>query len=202
MFTGIVEGVGRVEKLEKKETILSITISNSTLFNIETPGASYAINGVCLTQTKWSRGLSTFDVVPETLGKTNLGVLSLGDTVNVERAMQVGSRIEGHFVQGHVDSFGHIHELDFDKSEMVIEVPQKVQPYLIYKGSISLDGISLTIADIEDCYVRVALIPHTIQLTSLKTKVEGDPINIEVDMFAKYTYKYLGECTEERVGFL
>ena len=154
MFTGMVEDTGVVEKVVKKDYALSITISNKELFEKPSLGGSTAINGVRLTQSYWEKGLGTFDAVHETLHKTNLGLLIEGDQVNLEGAMKVGARIDGHFVQGHVDGVGHLHKIDLDRNEIWIEVPGSLQHYLIPKGAIALDGVSLTIASIEGSLMR------------------------------------------------
>ncbi len=191
MFTGMIEDIGIIEKVVKKDSGLAIVIGSQKLFEKPFLGGSTAINGVRLTQSYWEKGLSTFDVVDETLHKTNLGLLLVGDLVNLERPMEVGARIEGHFVQGHVDGVGHLHQIDLERNEIWVEVPGSLQHYFIPKGSIALDGVSLTIASTQESLIRIALIPHTLEKTIFRSKEVGEPINLEVDLFGKYACKYL-----------
>lgn len=198
MFSGIVEETGKIEEVISNGAMLSFRIENKTLFASEAPGCSIAVNGVCLTQSAWEPGISTFDVVQETLNKTNLGLLKKGDLVNLERSLKADSRIEGHFVQGHVDGVGKIYQIDQELCEYWIELPEKIAQYLIEKGSIALDGVSLTIAELQESKIRIALVPHTLEITNLKTKQVGDSVNLEVDLFAKYTFNYLEKCNSQR----
>ncbi|MCH9634201.1 MAG: Riboflavin synthase [Chlamydiae bacterium] len=191
MFTGIVEDIGVIEAIVNKDYVLSMTIESLKLFDKPSLGGSISINGVCLTQSAWEKGLSTFDVVNETLQKTNLGLLVEGDEVNIERAMEVGARIEGHFVQGHIDGLGLVQKIDRERDEIWIEIPDSMQNYLVEKGSIALNGVSLTIAHIEGSKIKVALIPHTLKKTIFGSIQPGDPVNLEIDIFAKYACKYL-----------
>jgi riboflavin synthase len=191
MFSGIIEEKGRVEEVLSKSYGLSLRIYNENLFQAQSLGNSIAVNGVCLTQSAWQPGYSTFDVIFETLDKTSFGSLKKGDFVNLERSLKADSRIEGHFVQGHVDGVGILKRIDKKNNEYWIEIPEFLSCFLIMKGAIALDGVSLTIAEIEGNLIRVALIPYTLEATNLKEKKEGDQINIEVDLFAKYTFNYL-----------
>lgn len=191
MFSGIIEEKGRVEEVLTKTHGLSLTIYSENLFQVESLGNSISVNGVCLTQSIWQPGYSTFDVIFETLDKTNLGSLKKGDFVNLERSLKADSRIEGHFVQGHVDGVGILKKIDKKNYDYWIEIPESLSYFLILKGAIALDGVSLTIAEVEGNTIRLALIPYTLEITNLKEKQEGDQINIEIDCFAKYTFNYL-----------
>lgn len=202
MFTGIVEDVGIVEQVVLKDSSLKLKIKNKDLFKEPALGGSISVNGVCLTQSDWKEGQSAFDVVQETLSKTNLGHLKKGDLVNLERSMKMDARIEGHLVQGHVDGVGHVDQFDAKLCELWIEIPDSMQQYLIEKGSITLDGVSLTIAAIENSRIKIALVPHTLAITNLRTKQRNAPINLEIDLFAKYTFKYLEKLTPQTSGLL
>lgn len=187
----MIEALGVVKKVQQNEMSLSLSIASDEIFKHSKLGASISINGVCLSQTQSSQGIATFDVVQETLNKTNLGLLKEGDLVNLEQAMQVGARIDGHLVQGHIDGVGHIRCIDQKNREIWIDVPDHLQQYLVQKGSIAIDGISLTIAEVEGKAMRIALIPLTWEKTNFKTRKEKDVVNLEIDMIAKYTLKYI-----------
>lgn len=157
------------------------------------PGESIAVNGACLTVAEMAPGELGFDVIPETLDKTNLGLLSGGDHVNVERALRIGDRIDGHFVQGHVDGVARLSHVAAGEEEwrLTLEAPRSLGKYLIPKGSVTLDGVSLTLAALNDCAFEVALIPTTLDLTTLRQKQAGWPFNLEVDLFTKTIVSYL-----------
>lgn len=197
MFTGIIESTGHVEKIERDRKVLKLYISHPSLFDAPALGSSIAVNGVCLTQSSHTKGISVFDVVEETLEKTNLGFLKVGDRVNLERSMKLGDRIDGHFVQGHVDGVAKLLEINLEKKELWIELPKELEKYFVEKGSLALEGISLTLAEKRGVKVRLAIIPTTWQITHLKEKKEGDFLNIEVDPMAKYIFRYLKPYLEE-----
>ena len=189
MFTGIVEETGRVEAAGTRLSIgCSHVLSDLTL------GASIAVNGVCLTAVEIRADGFSADLAPETLARTNLGDLKPNDRVNLERPLTLQTRLSGHIVQGHVDGTGTVEALRAlgdGNWELLVQVPRDLDRYLVYKGSITIDGISLTIASVDDGLVKVAIIPHTYQATNLAGRKPGERVNIEVDVIAKYTQRLL-----------
>jgi riboflavin synthase len=190
MFTGIVEERGSVAmagarlKIECRRVLEDLTI-----------GASIAVNGVCLTAVEVSEQGFAADLAPETLDRSNLGDLRAGDGVNLERPITLAARLSGHIMQGHVDGTAVVESLTAladGNWELRVRVPEALDRYLVYKGSIAIDGISLTIADIQDRVVRVAIIPHTYSATNLSGRKMGDRVNIECDILAKHVEKLLG----------
>jgi riboflavin synthase len=149
-------------------------------------GASIAISGVCLSVVQFDDTQMSFDVIDETLRKTKLGDLHVGDAVNLERAMKASDRFEGHIVQGHVEGTGEIRDLGSETGVLNIVLPDILVPFVIAKGSITLDGVSLTVANIDDTVCTVALIPHTLSITTLGHLKPGDRINIETDILGRY----------------
>jgi len=194
MFTGIVEGIGKVKKISKatknKSAIQMIVDLGKHGKGLKI-GQSVALNGVCLTVTKLSKNGCTFEMIEETTKKTDLGNLKLGGIVNIERSLKVGARLEGHFVLGHVDGVGIIKKIQKKPKEVQIwfEVPKNLSKYVVKKGSIAIDGISLTVVEIKNNLASVCIIPHTIQVTNFKTKNIGDKVNIETDILGKYILK-------------
>jgi len=194
MFTGIVEGIGKVKKISKatknRSAIQMIVDLGKHGKGLKT-GQSVALNGVCLTVTKLSKTECTFEMIEETTKKTDLGNLKLGGIVNIERSLKVGDRLEGHFVLGHVDGVGIIKKIQKKPKEVQIwfEIPKNLSKYVVKKGSIAIDGISLTVVEIKNNLASVCLIPHTMQITNFKTKNIGDKINIETDILGKYILK-------------
>ena len=194
MFTGIVEGIGKVKKISKatknRSAIQMIVDLGKHGKGLKT-GQSVALNGVCLTVTKLSKTHCTFEMIDETTKKTDLGNLKPGGIVNIERSLKVGDRLEGHFVLGHVDGVGIIKKIQKKPKEVIIwfEVPKNLSKYVVKKGSIAIDGISLTVVEIKNNLASVCLIPHTIQVTNFKTKNIGDKVNIETDILGKYILK-------------
>jgi len=160
-----------------------------------TIGASIAVNGVCLTAVDIRPDGFSADLAPETLDRSNLGDLKIGDGVNLERPLTLAARLSGHIMQGHVDGTARLEslrELEDNNWELLVTVPPALDRYLVYKGSIAIDGISLTIADVTDRRVRVAIIPHTHHATNLSRRKPGDRLNIECDILAKHVEKLLG----------
>jgi riboflavin synthase len=194
MFTGIVEGIGKVKKISKatknRSAIQMIVDLGKHGKGLKT-GQSVALNGVCLTVTKLSKTQCTFEMIDETTKKTDLGNLKPGGIVNIERSLKVGARLEGHFVLGHVDGVGIIKKIQKKPKEVIIwfEVPKNLSKYVVKKGSIAIDGISLTVVDLKNNLASVCLIPHTIEITNFKTKNIGDKVNIETDILGKYILK-------------
>lgn len=187
MFTGIVEHLGMVLESTQTDTGKRLVIDAGDLTGIPI-GASVSVNGVCLTAVEVSDGRIAVDVIPETLSRTNLGDLAQGSRLNLERAMSAGGRFDGHIVQGHVDGVGTVTAItsDGDGTVMTVRVGHEVSRYLVEKGSVTVDGVSLTVAGIEGDSFQVALIPHTLEVTTLGLRSVGDTVNLEVDVLAKY----------------
>ena len=192
MFTGIVEGIGIVKKLDKKTNNRSAAKIKVDLGNLSKGlkvGHSVALNGVCLTVTRISKGVAEFEMIGETIKKTDLGKLESGDKVNIERSLKVGDRMEGHFVLGHIDGTGKIINIEKLPKEIKlwIELPNFLTKYVVKKGSIAIDGISLTLVDVIKNKISVCIIPHTLKITNLDSKKIGEKVNIETDILGKYT---------------
>jgi riboflavin synthase len=158
-----------------------------------TRGASVAVNGACLTAAKIEGSIVTFDVVVETVGRSNLGQLQAGQGVNVERSLQVGAALDGHFVQGHVDGMARITRIDTGGGEWKLwcEPPAELMRFMVVKGSVAIDGISLTLVDVTDREISVAIIPTTLELTTLGRRKVGDTVNIETDLIARIVVRQL-----------
>ena len=194
MFTGIIEGIGKIEKISKNtknRSAIQMTVNLGKYAKGLKIGQSVALNGVCLTATKLTRSNCIFEMIEETTNKTDLGNLKPGDIVNIERSLKTGDRLEGHFVLGHVDGVGTIKKIQNKPKEVQIwfVVPKELSKYVVKKGSIAVDGISLTVVDIKNNLASVCLIPHTIEITNFKTKNVGDKVNIETDILGKYILK-------------
>ena len=193
MFTGIVEELARVKKIKTKKQGIRYTISANTVLDDLEIGDSICINGVCLTVTKRQKDMFSMDIIEETLDKSNLGELKENDYVNLERAMKVSDRFGGHIVQGHVETQGVILEKKIEDDEARISVcldPEWMR-YCIPKGSITLDGVSLTIVSINSNIIEIALIPHTLENTTLGLKDKSDTLNVETDIIGKYINRLL-----------
>lgn len=185
MFTGIIEELGDVEEVEPDADSTRIAISGPLVTSDARPGDSIAVNGVCLTVVEVSGERFTTDVVHETLQRSALKALAAGDRVNLERAVAVGDRLGGHIVQGHVDGTGVLRSRQPDGLTR-FALPERLSRYLVEKGSITVDGVSLTVVDAGHGEFSVALIPTTLQLTTLGLRSAGDEVNIEVDVLAKH----------------
>jgi riboflavin synthase len=193
MFTGIVEQLGSVTEVSENETGRRIVLSGPGLGELPV-GASIAVNGVCLTAVSTSDDTVAVDVIPETLHRTNLGTLAQASRVNLERPMPASGRFDGHIVQGHVDGVGivsHVEKDDDGGILMSIEVPEPLSRYLVEKGSVTIDGVSLTVAGLTPEGFSVALIPHTLEVTTLGSTGAGDTVNLEMDVLAKYVERLL-----------
>ncbi len=188
MFTGIIETLSTIEKINQTKTGNKIILTRNKVLDDLMDGDSISVNGVCLTITNLTNKTFTLEIVKETLTKTNLGELKTGEVVNLERALTLSKRLGGHILQGHVETTGVIVDKSIigDSAEMTVAIDPKFLRYCIPKGSIALDGISLTIADLNENFVKIALIPHTLQNTTLGLKIEGDSLNIETDIIGKY----------------
>jgi riboflavin synthase len=191
MFTGIVEKSVQVVGIADGPKFRRITLAND--WADVRPGESIAVNGACLTIAEIADGWIGFDVVAETLAKTNLGMIATGDRVHVERAMRVGDRIDGHFVQGHVDGTARLagRIVNDEEWRLVIEPPMELMKYLVPKGSVCLDGVSLTVAGLSRTGFEVALIPTTLAVTELGNREIGWPYNLETDVLSKTIISWL-----------
>jgi riboflavin synthase len=201
MFTGIIEEVGSVVALELREGGARITLGAPLIAGDIRTGDSVSVNGVCLTAVEPSRQGFSADVSPETLRRSSLASLRPGSKVNLERALAAGGRLGGHFVQGHVDGVGAIESLDQlggGNWWLSVAVPSELERYFVFKGSVAIDGISLTIAAVDPGRISVAVIPHTYANTNLREKHPGDPVNLETDVLAKYVEKMLAALNLNR----
>jgi riboflavin synthase len=193
MFTGLIETLGTVGGLSTEGAGRQLVVSAPTFAEQLALGESVAVNGVCLTVVEIHPDWCRFEVGPETLLRTNLGELHVGDGVNLERSLRLGDRLGGHLVQGHVDGVGRIARKDHegDWVMMAFSCPPDLTVQMIPKGSIAVDGISLTLVDVTRDGFSVMLIPHTLANTTLGFKQPGDAVNLETDLLAKYVNKYL-----------
>ena len=193
MFTGLIEEVGRMDKISKGEKSLKLTIVAQKVLEDIKIGDSISTNGVCLTVVEYTNNSFTVDVMPETLRNTNLGQLEKGSILNLERALQLSDRIGGHIVSGHIDGIGNIVEFKVEDNAtwITIETTRDVIKYILPKGSIAIDGTSLTVVDVKDNSFRVSIIPITKDETTLLKKSVGDEVNLECDMVGKYIERFL-----------
>lgn len=192
MFTGIIEVLGSVKAITKKGSSAELSIAVPDNFKDCTIGDSIAVNGACLTISIKNGLTFFFDVSNETLARTSLGSLRIGEKVNLEKALRADGRFGGHFVTGHIDCIGKMlgkHCRGDNEVELEFEAPESIQRYLIEKGSIAVDGISLTIAKLKAASFIIAVIPHTLKNTNLSIKGAGSKVNLEADMLAKYAEK-------------
>lgn len=191
MFTGIIERTVHVASVSDATGFVRLNLAAD--FAGVKDGESVAVNGVCLTVAEIAPPVIGFDVIPETLARTNLGLLKAGDLVNVERSLRVGDRIDGHFVQGHVDGVARIVDLIASEEEwrLTVQPPAELMKFVIPKGSVTLDGVSLTVANVGKDRFEVALIPTTLKLTTLSSRAIGWPLNFEADMMSKTIVSYL-----------
>jgi riboflavin synthase len=196
MFTGLVEALGTVGAIESEAAGRQLIITEQTIAPALTIGESVAVNGVCLTVVERSAETFCFQVGPETLRCTNLGELNTGSRVNLERALSVGDRLGGHIVQGHVDGVGHIasRQPQGEWDLVWFRCPASLAAQMVPKGSIAVDGVSLTLVDVTRDGFSVALIPHTLRATTLGLKEPGATVNLETDLFGKHVWKYLAAC--------
>jgi riboflavin synthase len=201
MFTGIIEELGTIEAFTKHDSGARFSVQCSLVLSDLTVGASIAVNGVCLTAVEVRSDGFSAELSPETLSLTNLEDLHDGDPVNLERPLSLQTRLSGHIVQGHVDGTGAIESLKAlgdGNWELLVRIPRGLERYLVYKGSITIDGISLTIAALSEGIVRVAVIPHTFAVTNLGSRSSGDRVNIECDVLAKHVARLLDELSLPR----
>jgi len=204
MFTGIIEEVGSVTSITNENDNRRLTVSTSHLVKELKKGDSIAVSGVCLTAVEITPKSFGADLAEETWNRTSFSRIQPGALVNLELPMRADGRFGGHIVQGHVDGTGKFLALDeipgADNYWLRIEIPSELARYVIFKGSLSIEGISLTVAKIEGTHVTVAIIPHTTEMTNLKSLKPGDPVNLEVDMIAKYVEKMMqGDPTNNSI---
>lgn len=193
MFTGIVEELGTVARVDAQTDAIRLTVAASTVLDDVHLGDSIAVNGCCLTVAATDGATWTADVMQETLDKTSLGALGPGDHVNLERSVTVDKRLGGHIVQGHVDGVGTVLSRTPSEHWEIVEIglPGGLSRYLVPKGSIAVDGVSLTVVDLTDDSFTVSLIPETLTRTTLGTRAPGEQVNLEVDVLAKYVERLL-----------
>jgi riboflavin synthase len=195
MFTGIVEELGEIVAIDPQGDSVALTVRGPLVTEDAVHGASIAVNGVCLTVVDVKDGVFTADAIKETLDKSSLGALEPGSKVNLERPVRLSDRLGGHLVQGHVDGVGEIVSREPGERWDVVTVslPPHLSRYLVDKGSITVDGISLTVVEAAADRFSIALIPTTLALTTLGHKKPGDPVNLEVDVVAKYVERMMGD---------
>lgn len=195
MFTGIIEEVGRVARIEQHGENRRITITSKNAPKELKAGDSVSVSGVCLTALDIKPGSFSADLAPETWARTSFSRMHEGAQVNLELPMKADGRFGGHIVQGHVDGVGKLVALeriaDSENFWLRIELPRDVEKYTVYKGSVCIEGISLTVATLEDRICTVAIIPHTVEMTNLNSLQPGDPVNLEADLIAKYVEKMM-----------
>jgi riboflavin synthase len=193
VFTGIVEELGAVEAVERQSDSVRLTVRATTVLQDTGLGDSLSVNGCCLTVADRTDATWTADVMAETLAKTGLGSLTPGDRVNLERAATVGSRLGGHLVQGHVDAVGSVVRRQPGEhwDVVTISMPRDLARYLVDKGSVTVDGVSLTVVEAGDESFTVGLIPETLRRTTLGFRAPGDAVNLEVDVIGKYVARQL-----------
>lgn len=198
LFTGIIEEIGTIEEMLARTQSMQLTIAASKVLEDVQLGDSIAVNGVCLTVTSFTAERFTVDVMPETFQDTSLNKVNRGSQVNLERAMAANGRFGGHFVSGHVDGVGTISGKKQVENALYVDItyPSELTPYLMPKGSVALDGTSLTIFYVSEKEITISLIPHTQEETILAKKAIGDPVNIECDMLAKYVERMMNRKAE------
>ncbi len=191
MFSGIIEAAGKIQSIRSGSSGARIAVDAGSLLEGVKIGDSIAVNGACLTVVAFEGGVFEADVSPETLRLTNLGALQTGDPVNLELALALGDRLGGHLVTGHIDGLGRIKSRrpDGESIWLTIEAPPEVMRYVVHKGSVAVDGISLTVAACDETAFSIAIIPHTSDQTTLTGKQDGAPVNLEADLIGKYVEK-------------
>jgi len=193
VFTGIVETVGIVTGIEGRGDLTRLTIEAAPIVEGVDIGDSIAVNGGCLTVTAIEGSELRFDAIQETLDRTSIGALAIGSRVNLERAMRASDRLDGHIVQGHVDGVGRVRDLSRDGEDvrLAVECGPEIADFLVEKGSVAIDGVSLTVVGVWETGFDVALIPHTLEVTTLSDRVAGDLVNLEADVLGKYVKRYM-----------
>jgi riboflavin synthase len=202
MFTGIVEELGTVRALDRHDGGARVEVEATTVLADARVGDSIAVNGCCLTVVELGDGWWAADTVSETLDRTALGTLTVGEPVNLERPLRASDRLGGHLVQGHVDAVGHVDartRVADASTRFTFSAPPEVLRYVVEKGSVAVDGVSLTVTAVDDGAFEVAVIPHTLAVTTLGHKDTGAPVNIEVDLVAKYVERLLTPISREGI---
>ena len=199
MFSGIVEETGSIKNIKRGAASAELSIEASKVLEDVALGDSIAVNGVCLTVTDFSGSMFTADVMHETLDRSSLGALRPGSPVNLERAMKADGRFGGHIVSGHIDGTGHISNISRDDNAIwyTIDTSGDILRYIVEKGSIAIDGISLTVASVDESSFKVSIIPHTAANTILAVKKAGDVVNLENDIIGKYVEKLMRTAENE-----
>jgi len=194
VFTGIIRELGRVDAVDGGDDGVRLTVEAAATAAQAATGDSVSVDGVCLTAVSIDDGRIAFDAVPETLTRTTLGRLGAGDHVNIEPALRAGEPLGGHYVQGHVDAVGRVRsaEPEGDSVRIWIDAPDEVLRYCVEKGSVGVDGVSLTVAELDRAGFAIALIPHTLEVTTLGALEPGDEVNLEADVLAKYVERLVG----------
>jgi len=202
MFTGLVEELGKVKTVARGPLSIRLTVSAKKVLADVKQGDSIAVSGVCLTVVESGDTWFTADVMPETVDRTALAGLKTGDTLNLERALRVGDRLGGHIVSGHIDGVGTIRSKQQNDNAVIIkiEADAQIMRYIVVKGSIAIDGISLTVVEVGSDWFTVSLIPHTAAQTTLGLKRSGEPVNLETDIIGKYVEKLMGPGPDKPPG--
>ena len=202
MFTGLVEELGRVKAITRGTKSVRLTVTSHTVTSDVKIGDSIAVNGTCLTVVGYAENWFTADVMPETVESTAIASFQIGDTVNLERTLRVGDRFGGHIVSGHIDGVGKIIAKDVNDNAIVVRIKSgpEVMRYIVKKGSIAIDGISLTVVEYDNDWFTVSLIPHSAAKTTLGIKKNGDAVNLEADVIGKYVEKLLGAHSAQPQG--
>ncbi len=202
MFTGLVEGQGEIVKVEKKGNKALLWINPEFPWEERILGESISVNGVCLTAAAWMGKTVSLDVSEETLTRSDLGRLKMGDKVNLERALRLSDRLGGHLVTGHIDGVGRILQIERRESFFLLKLslPKSLRPFIVEKGSIAVDGISLTVNRVGEEDFDLTIIPHTAAQTTLGRKKIGEEVNLETDLIGKYVFQFLNRQGEDRPG--
>jgi riboflavin synthase len=202
MFTGLIEDIGTVARIERGSDNFAVTVRTSSLDMSDVAlGESIAVDGACFTVVRWDASSFTFEASPESLARTTLDMLNAGDRVHLERAMKVGGRLGGHMVQGHVDGVGTVQSVERGKNAwtLTIGAPREIMNLVVSKGSIAVDGVSLTVNEVTEDALSVAVIPHTAGNTKLTSLLEGKRVNLETDIIGKYVWRFMGALGGEPV---
>ncbi|OGP51371.1 MAG: riboflavin synthase subunit alpha [Deltaproteobacteria bacterium RBG_13_43_22] len=200
MFTGLVEGQGEILRIEKKRDNALLSIRPGFLWEEKKVGESISVNGVCLTAAVWIGDSFSVDISEETLTRSNLGGLKVGDQVNLERALHLSDRLGGHWVTGHIDGTGRILKKELQESffSLKISFSKSLRPFIVEKGSIAVDGVSLTVNQVGEKDFNLTIIPHTAAQTTLTRKNIGEAVNLETDLIGKYVYQFLSRKGEDK----
>jgi len=199
LFTGIIEERGILQEVQRSVNCAKVTIQAKKVLEEIQLGDSIAVNGICLTVTSFTKDVFTADVMPETWRRCSISQLNNGQIVNLERAMPSNGRFGGHIVSGHIDGMGKIQGIKQEENAVLYEIltEEKILQYVVEKGSIAIDGISLTVTNVTDKSFFVSVIPHTVQNTNLKERKKGEFVNLEADCIGKYVSKFLGLTKKE-----